>query len=152
MRKATEDTVIGGHLLKKDAMVMLPGRPAHFAEDIWGETVHQFKPDRFLSESQPSNESKEGTTKANEKEKEKKTKHPGVKGVRPFGGGNTLCPGRFFASNEVLSYVATVLWKFDLEVPEGEEMARVDTATPTVGTYLPDRVVRMRVRLRGAHE
>lgn len=137
MRKVTEDTAICGYVFKKDAMVMLPGRPAHFAEDLWGSSVDSFVPDRFLHEISQG----KGVD-------EKKTKHPGVKGVRPFGGGNTLCPGRFFASNEVLSYVATVLWKFELEIPEGESMAKVDTATPTVGTYLPDRVVRMRLRLR----
>jgi hypothetical protein len=37
-----------------------------------------------------------------------------AKMVRAFGGGVSLCPGRFFASNEVLSYAASVLWRFDI--------------------------------------
>jgi hypothetical protein len=39
--------------------------------------------------------------------------------IRAFGGGVSLCPGRFFASNEVLSYAASVLWRFDVVFQRG---------------------------------
>jgi hypothetical protein len=32
-----------------------------------------------------------------------------------FGGGVSLCSGRSFASNKVLSYAASVLWRYDIE-------------------------------------
>ena len=32
----------------------------------------------------------------------------------PFGGGESLCPGRHFAKNEIAQFVAGVLLEFDL--------------------------------------
>ena len=42
-----------------------------------------------------------------------------MKLVRGFGGGNSMCSGRFFASNEVLSYVATVVYLYDVKFVGG---------------------------------
>ncbi|PVF99624.1 cytochrome P450 [Serendipita vermifera] len=137
MRKVTEDTKVGKYVFRKNAMVMLPGRPAHFAPDIWGDNVNQFDPERFF----PRQELVDNT--------EVPIKHPMLKNLKPFGGGSTLCPGRFFACNEVLSYVAIVLKNFDLVVPDGQAIADIDTATPTIGTYLSDKPVFITVKLRG---
>lgn len=148
MRKVVEDTVIGGWKLKRGAMVMLPGRPAHFDEDVWGPTASTFVPDRFVHSPEYAAKIACGSALDREGGGPKRTKAPGIKAVKPFGGGNTLCPGRFFASNEVLAYVATVLWWFDLVPIDGATVAEIDTATPTVGTYLPRGEVRVRLRLR----
>lgn len=83
VRKVMEDTVIGGYTFKTGAMVMMPGRPGHFAPEIFGDDVDTFVPDRFVREES----------------------NPGIKAVKPFGGGSTLCPGRFFATNEVRFHV-----------------------------------------------
>ncbi|KAH7098588.1 cytochrome P450 [Auriculariales sp. MPI-PUGE-AT-0066] len=42
-----------------------------------------------------------------------------AKQVRAFGGGTTLCSGRYFASNEVMSYVAAVVWRCDVQFVQG---------------------------------
>jgi cytochrome P450 len=75
-------------------------------------------------------------------------KNPGIKAVRPFGGGNTLCPGRFFASNEIMAFVATVMLTFDFEILPGQKMARSATHLPTVGTYAPTHDIKMKLKLR----
>jgi cytochrome P450 len=136
MRKVTEDTKVGNYVFLKDAMVMIPGRPAHFATDVWGDDANCFDAERFLFKGKEPDGTK---TPA---------KHPKLKDLKPFGGGSTLCPGRLFASNEVLSYVAIVLRNFDLLIPEGQQMAKVDSATPTVGTYLSDHPVLITLKLR----
>lgn len=59
-----------------------------------GDTATSFDPERFLRHE---------------------TRMRG-QSFRPFGGGVTLCPGRFLARQEVLMFVATVMWRFDLKV------------------------------------
>jgi hypothetical protein len=39
---------------------------------------------------------------------------------RPFGGGATLCAGRFLAQKEVLRFIGTALWRYDVEVLRDE--------------------------------
>ena len=73
VRYLTADTVIGGKTLRKHNRVMMPSRQLHFNEEIYGQDAHRFDPERFT------------TNKAL------------LKGSswRPFGGGTTMCPGRF---------------------------------------------------------
>lgn len=47
-------------------------------------------------------------------------KEPGPKkhnptAFRAFGGGATLCPGRHFASTEILAFAASILLRFDIK-------------------------------------
>lgn len=59
-----------------------------------------------------------------------------------------MCPGRHFAANEILSSVATILEKCELDVVEGEKVAIPSSKEPTVGTYLADHDVKIRMRVR----
>lgn len=133
VREVEEDTMIGGYRFCKGAMVMIPLRLQHLNEDVFGDDVDTFVPDRFLR---------------NASELEGNKKNPGIKVLKPFGGGTSLCPGRHFAINEIFAYVATVLRKFDMELPPGQEVAGLRTSVPSVGTLPPDRDVRVRVRMR----
>lgn len=129
-----EDTPFGGFVFKKDGMIMIPGRPGHFAPEIFGDDAHLFVPDRFIRDI---------STLPGEK------KNPGTKAVKPFGGGSTLCPGRFLANYEILSYVALVVWRFDLELVDKSGKAAIpNTSAPTVGVYSPDRDVQVKLRIR----
>ena len=47
------------------------------------------------------------------------SKPANLKMVHTFAGGVSLCSGRFFASNEILSYAASVLWRFDVKFKVG---------------------------------
>jgi cytochrome P450 len=65
--------------------------------ELFGEDLGSFKPERFIRPALITG----------------KVADP--KMVRAFGGGISLCPGRFFAGNEILSYAASILWRFDFE-------------------------------------
>ncbi|KAI0157816.1 putative cytochrome P450 [Xylariaceae sp. FL1272] len=61
---------------------------------IWGDDVDGFNPRRFLQRQRHAC-------------------------FRPFGGGKTLCPGRHFATNEILAVVATFVSRFDMKPARG---------------------------------
>lgn len=77
VRHLTDDTVIGGKTLRKHNRVMIPYRQLHFNEEVFGKDVNQFDPWRFLRD------------KALQRSPS----------WRPFGGGITMCPGRFGLSS-----------------------------------------------------
>ncbi|KAI1325941.1 cytochrome P450 [Xylariaceae sp. FL0255] len=87
------------YFLKKGAVVQIAGGVIHADESIWGKNVDEFNPSRFLSEGS-------GSSKI----------HPAA--FRAFGGGKTLCPGRHFAMNEILSLVALVVLMLDIEASD----------------------------------
>ena len=100
-RRVEEDTIIGGYTLKAGHHVMCPSYAQHHNPEYFGQDPTTFDPDRFL------------------KPVLAKGKPADAKMVRAFGGGVSLCSGRFYASHEALPYTATVLWRFDVEFKAG---------------------------------
>ncbi|KAM0440461.1 hypothetical protein ACHAQK_005868 [Fusarium lateritium] len=99
VRYTNEDTLIQDRwLLKKGAQVQMPTAFIHADPTTWGADADVFDHTRFL--------------KAKVLTKEQKTRRAAA--FRPFGGGNTLCPGRHFASYEVLTFVGSILLGFDV--------------------------------------
>jgi cytochrome P450 len=96
-RAVVEDTSVGGYTLKFGHNVILPPYAVHNLPEYFGHVPENFDPERFI------------------KPVLAKGTHADPKMVRAFGGGVSLCPGRFFASNEVLSYAASVLWRYDVK-------------------------------------
>lgn len=102
-RVVMEDTMFADqYLLKKGATVMTVAPVQHTEPSLWGRNVNDFDHRRFLRE-------------------------PGRKRTNPvafraFGGGTVLCPGRHFVSNEVMSFAALLLLRFDLKpaTPDGK--------------------------------
>lgn len=90
----------GQYLLRKNGIVMIPGQSVHHNKAIWGPSGDTFNHNRFLSSESKKNLS---STSA----------------FRPFGAGVTMCPGRHFSTNVILSLVVMVLLKFDVEPAEG---------------------------------
>ncbi|KAI0003884.1 putative cytochrome p450 [Xylariaceae sp. FL0662B] len=89
VRRVTEDTVIGGKVLRKGSRIMIPYRLLHFDEAIYGNDVHAFKPERFLG---PAAE-----------------KLARGDSWGPFGGGKTMCSGRHVAKRATLMFLAMIL-------------------------------------------
>ncbi|CZR46188.1 uncharacterized protein FPRO_11635 [Fusarium proliferatum ET1] len=99
VRYTNEDTLIQDRwLLKKGAQVQMPTAFIHADPTTWGADADVFDHTRFL--------------KSKVLTKEQKTRRTAA--FRPFGGGNTLCPGRHFASYEVLTFVGSFLLGFDV--------------------------------------
>lgn len=94
VRDVRSNVEIGGKLLRAGSRVLLPYRQMLFDDDVFGNNTDVFNSDRFLLD-------------------QKLHKSPSFK---PFGGGTTYCPGRFLARAEVLTFIALVVCRFDLEL------------------------------------
>ncbi|XP_006634251.1 5-beta-cholestane-3-alpha,7-alpha-diol 12-alpha-hydroxylase-like [Lepisosteus oculatus] len=96
-----------------------------------------FKYDRFLTP--------EGTKKTDFYKNGKKVKYYNM----PWGAGVSMCPGRFFATNELKQFVFLMLAYFDFELknPE-EEIPSIDPTRWGFGTIHPTRDVQFKYRLR----
>ncbi|KAI1406189.1 cytochrome P450 [Hypoxylon fuscum] len=106
-RLVKEDTLLANqYFLKKNAVVQIAGGVIHADKSIWGDDVATFNPQRFLDK-------RDGGAKPN-------AIHPAA--FRAFGGGKTLCPGRHFAMNEILAFVALVVLQFDMEPARGDKI------------------------------
>ncbi|KAF7351210.1 Cytochrome P450 [Mycena sanguinolenta] len=101
VRVVKEDTLLSDRwFLAKDSVVQIAGGVIHADAAIWGPDVETFDPKRFLGQQ----------------DKERQV-HPAA--FRAFGGGKTLCPGRHFAMNEILSFVALVVLQLDITGVDG---------------------------------
>ncbi|CCA68432.1 related to cytochrome p450, putative-Talaromyces stipitatus [Serendipita indica DSM 11827] len=132
VREVLEDTVINGYTFYAGSMVMSPMRILNFSKDTFGPDANDFVPDRFVRPHNP----------------EKGQYNPGIKVVKSFGGGVTLCPGRHFAGNEILAFTASILQRFKIELVEGQKIAYPLTSAPVVGTFPADREVFVRLSPR----
>jgi hypothetical protein len=68
--------------------------------------------------------------------------------LRPFGGGTTMCAGRFFATNEILGGLAALMLRLEVEVI-GEELEKNGVPQPNLmkqGGLFPDRPLMVRMR------
>ncbi|XP_026874796.2 5-beta-cholestane-3-alpha,7-alpha-diol 12-alpha-hydroxylase [Electrophorus electricus] len=98
---------------------------------------HTFKYDRFLTP--------EGGKKTDFYKGGKKVKYY----TMPWGAGVSMCPGRFFATNELKQFVFLMITYFDFELknPE-EEIPDIDIKRWGFGTMQPTKDMQFRYRLR----
>lgn len=132
VRFLTEDTIIGGKILRKGNRLMIPYRQLHFDQDTFGETAESFDHERFLKNKRLAHNSN----------------------WRPFGGGKTMCPGRFVAKRSVLLFVAMLVQRFDIEMDGYQSMPAADEGKPVLGIMSikddDDLRVKLTVRKMGA--
>lgn len=110
VRLITQDTMIGGKIMRRGNRVMVPHRLLHFDKQIFGENPHIFMPERWR--------------------KENLSKSPSW---RPFGAGQTMCSGRFLARFSVTTFVATLLQRFEVEMVGNPPLAEADKGRPVLG-------------------
>jgi cytochrome P450 len=100
-RLVTEDHLLDGqYLLKKGGTILMPS-PVQHTSDVWGDDKNAFNHRRFT---------RTGSQKTN------------PASFRAFGGGTTLCPGRHFATTEILAFVAVTILQFDIKPVSGQWM------------------------------
>ncbi|KUJ13340.1 cytochrome P450 [Mollisia scopiformis] len=108
-RVVVNDTLLDDtYLLKKGAVIQMACGPMHTSRSIWGEDSTSFNAARF--------------TKFNEDHLDKSTRKLRKQGFVPFGGGTVLCPGRYFASTEIMGVVATVVLGYDIVGKDGGKL------------------------------
>lgn len=109
-RVVEEDTVLNDtYLLKKGSLVQIPSSALNTSTSIWGTTADEFNARRFLKPA------KSDKTDREQARLQKLAFHP-------FGGGSSLCPGRHFATTEILGVAATVVLGYDLRMADGTSL------------------------------
>ena len=109
VRVVSEDHMLDGkYLLKKGGLVMMSARAQHRNPANWGENVDEFYHKRFI------------------KQQGGKRPHPAA--FRGFGGGTTLCPGRHFATSEILLLASLLLLRFDIRPADHKPWVLPSTA------------------------
>jgi Cytochrome P450 len=139
IRQVMEDTVLDDQwLLKKDCMIQMPSRVIHEDSSIWGTDVDEFYPRRFMKDASHKTET---------------GRPPKPAAFRAFGGGTTLCPGRHFATNEILAVVSMFVMRYDM-VPMAGEWTMPDTYNTNVAAVImePDTDIDVEISLRQGFE
>jgi cytochrome P450 len=105
IRKPLVDTYVSdgerSYLLKKDKVVMLRIPAMHHTSEIWGTAIDSFDSERFLKPE---------------------TERARKKAFSPFGGGKHLCPGRNFASAEIMGVALALTLGFEITSAHGDHM------------------------------
>ncbi|PTD08887.1 hypothetical protein FCULG_00011077 [Fusarium culmorum] len=117
-RAVASDTVIGGFTFKAGSDVLMPYRQTHLDEEVWGQDAKTFDINRFIDNP----------------------KIAAAKKFKPFGGGTTLCPGRFHARDTALSFIATIVTRYDIQAVGGyksEAFHKMNTGGSEVGVVYP---------------
>jgi cytochrome P450 len=139
VRLVMQDTVLDGQwLLKKDCLIQMPSRVIHKDASVWGNDVNEFNPRRFMK---------------NEKHQTANGKRPQAAAFRAFGGGTTLCPGRHFATNEILALVSMLVIRYDI-APTSGTWSMPETNNTNVAAVImePDTDVEVEISQRHGFE
>jgi cytochrome P450 len=118
IRVVTQDHLLDGtYLLKKGGIVMIHGAVQHTSVPAYGENAQDFQHNRFV--------------------RSPGVKRPSPVAFRGFGGGSALCPGRHFASTEVLAFVALMIARFEFEPTKGSWITPKTDSSGAHGTVAP---------------
>ncbi|OIW24448.1 cytochrome P450 [Coniochaeta ligniaria NRRL 30616] len=153
VRLVKTDTELAGgrYMLKAGSVVQIAGGVIHADQGIWGDDVDVFDHTRFLKAQQTdgNGHAEEGQGRPQVQQMLSGGVHPAA--FRAFGGGKTLCPGRHFAINEILAFVAVILLTFDIEAADGSGRIKIpkknDGVLP-VHILEPVEPVMVRIRVR----
>ncbi|GFS87502.1 cytochrome P450 2U1 [Nephila pilipes] len=102
MRYTLQDTELNGYFIPKNTNVLTVLWALDHDKKLWGNDVHEYKPERMLSE---------------DGKKVVKPDH-----AIPFSVGKRACPGKSLAEIEVFLYLVAILQKFEISVPSGKEL------------------------------
>ncbi|GBN92085.1 Cytochrome P450 2J2 [Araneus ventricosus] len=102
MRYTLQDTELKGYFIPKHTRVLSVTWAVDHDTELWGKDVHEYKPERFLSQD-------------------------GSKVVKPeyaipFSIGKRSCPGKSLAEIEVFLYLVAILQKFEVQPPPGKQI------------------------------
>ncbi|KAI4249041.1 MAG: hypothetical protein LQ352_005748 [Teloschistes flavicans] len=135
VRQVMQDMMLDDtYLLKKGATVLMPSLVVHTDPAVWGPDVLDFDHKRFA---------KAGSSQQTE------VKRSNPKAFRTFGGGSTLCPGRHFATTEILAAVVMFIMRYDIIPVEGKWIAPKTEKTNIAAVVMePDLDIQVEVTPR----
>ncbi|KAK0610579.1 cytochrome P450 [Bombardia bombarda] len=160
---------LAGWTMERPATLLSLSWFAHHDDGFWNSDDHPldtFWAERFLEyPDDPASGPIRKTTgdfgtkpttttreRSGEDDKTAKVVTSGIQGFYyPYGGGTKMCPGRFFAKQEIMSCVAMMLREFDIELEDRDAACktRPDMHYFPIGVLPPDRPVPVRMRRRG---
>ena len=111
-RYVTQDTEVGQFLLKKGNVLQIPNAVIHRDPHTWGDV--NFEPRRFMKDAD-----RPGKNPSSTRDERKIKSSTSATSYRPFGGGSTVCPGRHYASMEIIGMAAIIVWRFELSPASG---------------------------------
>ncbi|KAM0169429.1 hypothetical protein ACHAPF_009998 [Botrytis cinerea] len=117
-REVVTPTLFSGKVLAKGTKLMIPYRQLHLDGQAWGRNARDFDPERFLKDKSLLRS----------------------QNFRPFGGGHTLCPGRFIAKKSIYAILALLFSRYDVTLDTdaaNQKFPRIDDATAGIGTLAP---------------
>ena len=123
--------------------------------DLWGANASSFNPRRFLSTGDKArseaNSGKPQDPAAPFRDTSGKL-HSGA--FRSFGGGNNICPGRYFAQTEIMALTSLFVTGFEIESASGDEyqMPPYENFKLMMGVIKPGKDVDVRIRRRTGFE
>lgn len=126
----TLETPTGAHSLRRGDRICLAPFITHRDPDIF-ESPLEYRFDRFHSPSGRKQFYKHG----------ERVPLP----LMPFGAGVSMCPGRFFAMNEIKLFIARALSSWEIEAPTGP-IPDFELSRAGLGIYPPAHDVQVRVR------
>ncbi|KAH8651483.1 cytochrome P450 [Tricladium varicosporioides] len=147
------------------SVVVIPTKVAHMDENEWN-TINGLKPlnkfwaDRFLEypndpESGPakrkptSSRHSESPPQINPGKGSPKFKDTGVADIFvPYGVGERTCPGRFFSRRAIISFCATIVNDFDIELLDKDKHFESSSEFWGTGTQRPAKKIPFKIRQR----
>ncbi|KAE8443147.1 hypothetical protein EG329_002316 [Mollisiaceae sp. DMI_Dod_QoI] len=123
----------------------------HSVEDFWAERFLVYPNDPNTGPRKPNPDSKLKVPKADEKASDNKPKFtaaPVTGSYIPYGGGEKICPGRFYAKQEALGALAILLTMFDIELKDKDKMPQPNLEFFPFGVVPPNDKIPARMRRR----
>ncbi|KAI1272017.1 cytochrome P450 [Xylaria sp. FL0933] len=135
IRQVCQDTILlNTYRLKKGATILMPTISIHTDPTIWGADALSFNYERFLSDKTATSQKEKASSAA----------------FRTFGGGTTLCPGRHFATTQIMAWISMLVMRFDVEPASGRWEKPGDGRSNLANVIVkPDRDVEVRFIPRG---
>ena len=99
-RKLYEDIMLNEYLLKAGSLVQVPAHELNRHNSVWLTNPERFDAKRFMKRN--------GSKSA-----------PAATGYLSFGASPNICPGRHFATGEILAMTAMILLRYDIEPENG---------------------------------
>lgn len=148
----------GKYYLKKGSTLTIPTPVYHSDSQAWGPNASTFYHRRFIFDggapingASNSNGGQKNNT-SRQKSGFKKNSIPRAS-YRPFGGGHVLCPGRHFATTEILAFATLVMLRFDI-APGADGRGQwpssltIDKSPMVAALPVPDDYVPVEIRPR----
>ena len=139
IREVMQDTTLNEQWsLMRNALIQMPSGVIHRDASVWGNDVDNFSPRRFMKDHP---------------QKTPSGKRPNPAVFRAFGGGTTLCPGRHFATTEILAVVTMFIMRYEMVPVAGTWPVLTTERTKQAAVILePDHDVEVRILARKGYE